>query len=621
MEVIYLKQIQIQVTNKIATLVNPYDYLLTYNSEYQIHFTFDAEWNTAEHFTKTARFWYSGQFIDIIFDGDIVTVPILAEAKKCLIGVYSGNLRTTSPCMVPVQCTILDYGGKQIDPPESVYDQILEKLNERQIKGYYSAILKLAPYFYDIWYDSIDYDYAKKYFKSTEAEAILGSCTSVRKGSLFGRNYDWLYDKTAEFRVHVPKIGNRYSSIGICGGLTALTDELVLSGSSDYAYRLLPFYMLDGINENGVVASMNVVPLDKGENTSLPLIEQREEICATMLVRYIVDNFVSAKEAVEYIRDYVSVYFSQKLHYMGYEIHYLVADSEHTYLLEFIENAAVITDMTDGANTRLAGHPYMTNFYLSDVIPNTDGSVYTPANQTGGSPIITNHITANGSGLERYNLIANRYDSIETRQDMRDLMDDLMYTRAYPTSPNPADPAWYTEFVGINGLTCASNPDEYAPIVAIAGQYYTDRVRGDNKTWQTVHSSVYDLSDLTMYVIPQESGNEYTAVLEVPATKTSDLINDGEDGVHPFASKQYVDDITSSKQDELIQGDASVGQLVVIKEVDESGKPIEWEAKDLSVCTDYEIIEMIAERGIISPVAEDGDVLTDESENIIYVEE
>ena len=87
-------------------------------------------------------------------------------------------------------------------------------------------------------------------------------------------------------------------------------------------------------------------------------------------------------------------------------------------------------------------------------------------------------------------------------------MKDLFYTRAYNTSVNPSDPYWYTEFVG-NNIYCNSSVDEFSSIVAAAGQEYLKRTRESGTTWQTVHSAVYNLNDLSLSIIFQENNNIY----------------------------------------------------------------------------------------------------------------
>ncbi|MED4061701.1 carcinine hydrolase/isopenicillin-N N-acyltransferase family protein [Priestia megaterium] len=338
----------------------------------------------------------------------------------------------------------------------------------------YSTLNFVKNYLYEIVYDNIDYEYAYAYMK--EKQPIIESgCSSVRNGNWYGRNFDWKYDENAEFIVRTPRANGRYGSIGFASNTTD--------------YKLVPFMMLDGINECGVVANTNVVPADKGITSGTTAkISKEIEICSLMLVRYILDHFVTAKEAAEYIENHMSVYVPTTLLDLGYETHLMIADEADTYLVEFYGDETVVTRMDK---------PYMTNFYLSDVTLNADGTVYTPADE--GHSASENNISANGSGLERYNLIVENYSSSDTQAGMRELMNKLKFTKAYEGAE------WFTEFVGINGLTVDSEPDDFADVVALAEKLYQYRIR-NGKTWFTVHSAVYDIENRKVSVIVQEDG-------------------------------------------------------------------------------------------------------------------
>lgn len=358
-----------------------------------------------------------------------------------------------------------------------------------------SPITKIKDYFYEISYEDIDYDYAYKYMKNMEP-LITGACSSVRNGNWYGRNLDWTYDENAEFLVRTPKTNNRYASIGIANAISGLTNEVVKSKVDSPLYKIVPFMLTDGINENGVVVNTNVVPLDKGiTSRTIPAVSEEVEICSLMLVRYILDHFATAQEAAEYIRDHMAVYMPTNLLQMNYETHFMIADENKTYLVEFIGNETVISEMTNS---------YMTNFYLSDVVLNEDGKVYTPADIENGHFASENNITDNGSGLERYNLIVDNYSSANSKNGMRELMNKLKYTNTYKSS---TDPFWYTEFVGVNNLTADSEPDDFANTIAYCKGLYDSRVR-NSKTWQTTHSVVYDIAERKAYIIVQEDDKE-----------------------------------------------------------------------------------------------------------------
>lgn len=118
--------INIEVRNKKA--ISPQDHIVCGNADYQIGFHFDEEWN--EHEVKTARFIYGGRVVDVVFQGDVVDAPVISNAKVCAVGVFAGDLRTTTPAFIPCDKSIRCGSGAPVEPTPDVYDQIMEMLNQ-----------------------------------------------------------------------------------------------------------------------------------------------------------------------------------------------------------------------------------------------------------------------------------------------------------------------------------------------------------------------------------------------------------------------------------------------------------------------------------------------------------
>lgn len=118
--------INVSVENKIATKTDDTEYVCG-NSVYVAKFAFDSEWDAYD--TKTARFSYNGSYIDIVFTGTECHIPIISDTYFFNIGVYAGNLHTTTPARVPCKKSILCDTGAPADPPDDVYNQIMAKLN------------------------------------------------------------------------------------------------------------------------------------------------------------------------------------------------------------------------------------------------------------------------------------------------------------------------------------------------------------------------------------------------------------------------------------------------------------------------------------------------------------
>lgn len=124
-----VKIISVTVKNKIAQIDNPDVCAVCSNSDYVVRFTFDEEWNAYN--TKTARFKYNGMYEDKVFTGNDCPLPIIENALFSEIGVYAGDLHTTTGALLPMRRSILSGGDKHTDPPEDVYNQLTELVNEQ----------------------------------------------------------------------------------------------------------------------------------------------------------------------------------------------------------------------------------------------------------------------------------------------------------------------------------------------------------------------------------------------------------------------------------------------------------------------------------------------------------
>lgn len=106
------------------------------NTDYSMTFDFDEEW--AEARVKTVRFAYAQgaevKYQDIVFEGDTIGVPQLSNVREVRVGVFSGDLRTTTAAWIACEPSILCGSGVPEEPSEDVYNQIMALLNEI-IKG------------------------------------------------------------------------------------------------------------------------------------------------------------------------------------------------------------------------------------------------------------------------------------------------------------------------------------------------------------------------------------------------------------------------------------------------------------------------------------------------------
>ena len=120
----------IVITDKVALPDANAPIIICGNSSYVIDFVFDNEWN--EHEIKTALFTFkrNGQkkSIPVVFTGTQCNVPILSGIDEVYVGVFAGELQTTTPAKLFCKKSALCDVAKIEDPPKDVYTQLLEVL-------------------------------------------------------------------------------------------------------------------------------------------------------------------------------------------------------------------------------------------------------------------------------------------------------------------------------------------------------------------------------------------------------------------------------------------------------------------------------------------------------------
>lgn len=130
MEEVNENQITISVRGKIATLEKMDFEMVGGNSDYKVVFDFDEEWE--KYSLKTALFVYGDTPIEKVFSGNVCEGVAVYGATMCLVGVYSGDIATTTPaCISGIRQSIKDVAENAHEAPtEDVYNQIIELLNK-----------------------------------------------------------------------------------------------------------------------------------------------------------------------------------------------------------------------------------------------------------------------------------------------------------------------------------------------------------------------------------------------------------------------------------------------------------------------------------------------------------
>lgn len=128
-----MPNISVKVREKIAQTQGTPE-VVCGNSDYVVMFDFDDEWSGYE--VKTARFVWCDlktgkvKHSDVAFSGDICMAPVLYDTAAVAIGVYAGDIHTTTPARVPCAQCITDGVHEHGEPDPDVYEQILACLRE-----------------------------------------------------------------------------------------------------------------------------------------------------------------------------------------------------------------------------------------------------------------------------------------------------------------------------------------------------------------------------------------------------------------------------------------------------------------------------------------------------------
>lgn len=405
-------------------------------------------------------------------------------------------------------CGALDVGEKKTDMPIGQMEEsdTVPETNpsETEDNKVHSEIVKVTDYLFEATF----YDYELYYEKAQERlekfRPQFGGCSSVQNGMIRGRNYDWTFDEAPEFVVHVPAKEGRHASVGVAT-LTSITAKEVESGEKIDLLNLVPYFTVDGINDAGLTVNINVVTFgDKGEFV-MKTEDTSDDICPLMICRLLLDKAGSIDEALSMMSE-MDVFSLGS----NYEAHFMISGPQstedatfNTVVVEFIpdENKHYQLSVIDNnKNEFVDNKPIMTNFHLTGF----DGT--------------EDSLTAHPAGYERYLILSECFEQGKTVNEMKDLMKKVYFTKAYDAY---SDMIWYSDFTDHEGLTMSGRGEK-----KISGDYskagdFADYYKSEVETyikngrkkgvesWHTVHTSVYDIENKMLYVIPQEGGFSY----------------------------------------------------------------------------------------------------------------
>lgn len=126
--------LNIAVRNKIATTIDPAT-VVNGNNDYTVVFDFDSEWDSLS--SKTAMFVYGREeqkYKTVTFTGNSCVMPALYNTGYVLIGVFAGDIKTTSaayvkciPCIRDNDSTLDTGSGGTIDTGTNDHSQLINR--------------------------------------------------------------------------------------------------------------------------------------------------------------------------------------------------------------------------------------------------------------------------------------------------------------------------------------------------------------------------------------------------------------------------------------------------------------------------------------------------------------
>lgn len=127
-----MKTLPIKIREKIAVYDSD-EKVVCHNSDYLLKFDFDAEWTEYKYKTAIVRYFKAPEGWlkhEIMFEGETCELPVIDKAAELYIGVFAGDIRTTTEAKIPCRLSALSMTGVPVDPPDNVYNQILKMLEE-----------------------------------------------------------------------------------------------------------------------------------------------------------------------------------------------------------------------------------------------------------------------------------------------------------------------------------------------------------------------------------------------------------------------------------------------------------------------------------------------------------
>ena len=329
---------------------------------------------------------------------------------------------------------------------------------------------KVADMLYEVTFD----EYSTEIPDGSVSEQMSGDmgCSSVRNGGFVGRNFDYFMNQCPTFVVRTTAKDGRYATIGV-GRLAGINSEAVEAGLPQDKLDVLPWLMLDGMNEKGLVIASNVVPkIDWGEVPHTGTNPGAQELNVVLLTRPLLDYCATVDEAVAYLNDYNITPMDSEF----MDLHFMISDPEKTCVVEIYNNEILVKEQN-----------IMTNYFIN-----------------------TDEMPKYTDGLERMQILEENYDEGNTMEGMYSLMQRVKYTNSYYVSNG-----WYSEqgltYEQLQNITREDEANLQMEQAEFEDELEYIKENGFRETtewWDTTHNSIYDINNGILWVTVHERYDE-----------------------------------------------------------------------------------------------------------------
>ena len=410
----------------------------------------------------------------------------------------------------------------EVDPDWSAY---AEKFESIPVCYDWQNVKTLPPFLHEVRFKE-EYDSPVDGPYAVEPENLPAfSCTAVRNGNFYGRNFDYYLSDIPSFVVRMPSRHdsdpkkNRLASIGVASQ-DPIREDGVTNGQYTASYDTLPEVMYDGINECGVIMNVNVVPrYDCGKLMAEGTNPEGAPLHIAYLIRYVLDHATNATHAIELAN-------SRNLVGNGgpdYLLHWMVADPKDTYVVEIVNSTVVARHMDIISN-------FNWNWDNENGCPVDDAYAAThegwgrddypvPYSNDVSLATINRYYTPRSDGLERFCVVREHYDEGATFDGMSNLLRRVQYTRLADTNNWPI---WLSDFTVDDLVTIPKDVtnryDRYRSNDPELTKFLTNKMSTTQKVfahkeenrklgldeWQTVHNTTYDIENRMFRIAVQE---------------------------------------------------------------------------------------------------------------------